>query len=310
MNKSTWREQRVTVPAQTPVPVNWTDTSPNIIIIANNGNSRVYVGQSANVGPSTYDLIVPPYGTRLYARPLPITTMWVYSLVETRIHVASMEGEFSPLMISQTQEISALAASGLLGVVDVNQILSPLPAGTNEIGSVQISGFGEPLPEGNNLIGRVQIENAPLDVNIYFDSARNYINSLAPSMANLVGGSDGTNLRPLLVAADGRLIIQDTVELVITTTPLDASGTYYSGALDIRRFGRLVGYASADQDGTLTIEHSHDGSTFVPTHNITVTAGTPTHVDIPTLAPYALVKYTNGANPQTTFTLAVFGKVV
>lgn len=305
MSKSTWREQHVAVPANTPVSVNWNDTSPNIIIIANNGNSRVYVGQSANVSPTTYDIIIPPFGTRLYARPLPITTMWLFSLVETRVHIASMEGEFSPLMVSQTQEISAMAASGLLGTVDVNQIYAPLPAGTNEIGSVQISGFGEPLPAGTNEIGKVRVSGFDTPIQGF-----GQIGDLPPSVAVFVAGTDGNQLIPLRVLQDGRLVVNEITLLESYTSPLSASDTFESQYHDVKQYSRLVGYVSTDQNGTLKVYFSHDDYNYVQTHNIDVTGGTPALIDVPVLAQYVQFKYENGATAQNTFSFVVNGKVV
>lgn len=307
MNKSTWREQHVAIPANTPIAVNWNDTSPNIVIIANNGNSRVYIGQSANVNPTTYDIIIPPYGTRLYARPLPITTMWLFSLIETRVHIASMEGEFSPLMISQTQEISAISASGLLGTVDVNQIYAPLPAGTNEIGSVQISGFGEPLPAGTNEIGKVRISG--------FDTMLHGFGNLGtqpPSVAVFIAGTDGSQLIPLRVSQDGRLVINELTLLESYTHPLSALETFESQFHDVKHFSRLVGYVSTDQNGTLKVYFSHDDYdyNYVQTHTINVIGGTPALIDIPVLAQYVHFKYENGTTEQNTFSFVVNGKVV
>ncbi|HCN7007076.1 TPA: hypothetical protein N6134_005032 [Escherichia coli] len=55
-------------------------------------------------------------------------------------------------------------ANGLLGIVEVNNILSPLPTGTNTIGGVVVTSIDVPLPTGNNKIGRVDIDT-PIEVN-------------------------------------------------------------------------------------------------------------------------------------------------
>lgn len=320
LRKSSWREQRVFVPAQARVPVNWKDTSPNVAILANNSNTRVYLSQAANVDETTFDMILPPFGIRVYARPDPIGTLWLYAQADARIHVASLETDFNPMFIPQTQEISAVGAAGLLGVVDVNRILEPLPAGTNEIGAVQIAGFQVPLPQGSNVIGKVDINQWPAlpagnnnigDVDVVTEPATAAPGQNLPSVVKAIGGMDPSGkLQPLAVTSEGRLGVQSTDLLVQTTSPLAASATYTSPMLAVAGYARLVGGVFADQDGTLYVEQSIDGGTsWDLIDQVAITAGTPARFDIPLVTDTARIRYANGVNAQSAFRLAAFGKV-
>ena len=161
MKNSSFRESRISVPATTPTQFSEGNTRPNWFIFVNNSPTYVYVGVSPNVSPSVFEQIVPPYGTRSYARPDAPLEIWLYATGASSLYVGSMEKEFDPSMITQTQEIATVNASGLLGTVDVNRILSPLPAGANALGSVEVTVLPA-LPAGANAIGSVEVSQLPM----------------------------------------------------------------------------------------------------------------------------------------------------
>lgn len=160
VKNSTWREQRITVPQSQVKEIFFIDTEPNHVIIANNSGGNVYVCSLPQVNTSNFDIIIPAYGKKLYAKELPFKKIFVYTEVPggASLHVISFYGPFNPASIAQTQEIVGVSAGGLLGVVDINNIINPLPAGTNKIGQVDISGFGAALPAGANKIGKVDVD--------------------------------------------------------------------------------------------------------------------------------------------------------
>ncbi len=170
--QKSFRESRIAITALQATPFSEGNTMPNYFVLVNNSAGYVYVGVSPNVSPSVFETIIPPYGTRSYGRPDAPMELWLYATVDTSLYIASMEREFEPGMIAQTQEIASVNASGLLGTVNVNAILEPLPAGTNALGTVAITSMpdiagdvevtGEvevtalpALPAGTNSIGAV-----------------------------------------------------------------------------------------------------------------------------------------------------------
>lgn len=180
-NNGTWREQRVRLQAATSDVVYFNDTNPNHILVSNPVGAPLYVGVNGNVNPAAYDLVIPPYGTRLYARMLGSPRLYIYSdsLEAVDVQVTSWEGDFNPSSIAQSQEMVGAGADGLLGVVEVNNILAPLPGGTNVIGGVVISGFDSILPTGSNLIGRVIIEEGQVQVTELPQDKASYVRVVA-----------------------------------------------------------------------------------------------------------------------------------
>lgn len=179
MKNSSFRESRISVPATTPTQFSEGNTRPNWFIFVNNSPTYVYVGVSPNVSPSVFEQIIPPYGTRSYARPDAPLEIWLYATGASSLYVGSMEKEFDPSMITQTQEIATVNASGLLGTVDVNSILSPLPAGANALGSVGVTALPA-LPAGANAIGSVKVTDLPA----------------IPAGANQIGGVTTDGIKP------------------------------------------------------------------------------------------------------------------
>jgi len=99
-------------------------------------------------------------------------------------------------------------------------------------------------------------------------------------------------------------------KLVSTTTALGANSTYTSSKQTVAGFSRLVGTVYADQDGTLYVEQSSDGTNYDVTSSFSVTGGTGLGFSVEIVAPFARIKYTNGANAQTTFRLYAFGRTI
>lgn len=180
-NNGTWREQRVQLKPSVGETVYFNDTQPNHILISNPSPSPIFIGVNGNVNTTTYDMVIPPYATKLYARMMGTTRLYMYSDTPNvlLVQVTSWAGEFDPASISQSMEMVGAGADGLLGIVEVNNILASLPKGTNTIGGVFITDFGVPLPSGNNkigdvgltegtaLIGSVIVKELPQDKAIY-----------------------------------------------------------------------------------------------------------------------------------------------
>jgi len=90
----------------------------------------------------------------------------------------------------------------------------------------------------------------------------------------------------------------------LTTTALGADASYTSATFDALLYRRITGKVFADQDGTLNLQHSDDGTTWDTLTNMSVTANTPVKYDEPIYCRYVRVNYVNGAVAQTTFRLS------
>lgn len=158
-NNGTWREQSVTLQPSQPETIYFNDSIPNHIQISNSSPNPLYVGVNGSVNASTYDLVIPAYATRLYARMIGSSRVYLYTdaTEPVSIQVTSWEAEFNPASVAQSMELTGSGPDGLLGIVEINNILSALPAGENVIGGVIISDYAKPLPTGNNLIGRTEL---------------------------------------------------------------------------------------------------------------------------------------------------------
>ena len=98
--------------------------------------------------------------------------------------------------------------------------------------------------------------------------------------------------------------------LAETTTPLSASGTYTGTSTEATEYDRVIGIVYSDQDGTLYIDYSIDGTNWDYSDAITVTGGTAQGVDYLVKARYIRVRYVNGSTDQTVFRLQIYLKVL
>lgn len=142
----TWREQSVE-----PVGIGalmecaFDDTNPNYALITNPCPSPLYVGLSSQTSAGNAALVVPPFGQKILARPLPLNRIYIrcYDPETHAVNVASWEDEFSPNVISQTVES-----------------VKPISDTGDDADNVVVTNF--PTSFGiNNLpsIQRVQVEN-------------------------------------------------------------------------------------------------------------------------------------------------------
>lgn len=165
-NNGTWREQRINLAPRESETVYFNDTKPNHILVSNPTSAAIYIGVNGIVNPQTYDMIIPPFATKLFARMLYTTRLYIYSDSQATVGVSvtSWEGDFDPASVAQSMEMVGGGADGLLGIVEINNILSSLPSGDNVIGGVFIKRFDAPLPQGNNLIGHTIVDSGNVAV--------------------------------------------------------------------------------------------------------------------------------------------------
>ena len=94
--------------------------------------------------------------------------------------------------------------------------------------------------------------------------------------------------------------------IVYTTTPLGANESFTSDLYSTAGYGKIVGTVFSDQDGTLLIGQSPDGTNIdcISTFYIFANGAYGFVVDV--VAPYFSVKYENGSQAQSVFRLYVF----
>jgi 5-hydroxyisourate hydrolase-like protein (transthyretin family) len=213
---------------------------------------------------------------------------------------------------------------------------------TDTSGRPQVT-VATPLPAGTNAIGTVGQADAPWSITV--DDAQGTPASTAPTQAVQVGGTDGTDLRALATDTSGRItpnivavggaslptgatgnpalpiflagaVIQLPTNLQSsrqgtldsTTTALAASGTYTTAsAVSCAVYRRIVGSVYSDQNGTLNVQQSPDGTNWDVTSTFTVTGGTGQGFSVEVVAPYMRLDYVNGTTAQTTFRLYAWG---
>jgi hypothetical protein len=98
------------------------------------------------------------------------------------------------------------------------------------------------------------------------------------------------------------------VQVDKTTTPLGANGTYTTATpINCGGNARITGTVYSDKAGTLYIDFSPDGTNWdYSTTAVSVSAGTGTGFSEEVVAPYARLRYVNGATAQTTFRLYAY----
>lgn len=287
--KSSWRESRETVPSQVPFQLNFYDTRPNHILISNNSAAQMFLSISNLVSATTFDTIIPAYGVKLYAREQGIDQVYLFTeaAVAVPVHVTSFEAEFNPAAIQQTQEIVTSGGSGLLGVVDVKNILNPLPTGQNTIGLVV-------LAEGLNNIGAVVVSDLP---------------SL-PAGTNIIGGVDVVSLPPLPSG------INNIGDVDVASLPvIGAHGNAWnaaavlaagvSAAIDTLDSGNITVFGNSSAITDLTIQYSQDGINFYSAEEINIAAAGDFFLHIQTGAKFIQIV----SSAAATLTVTVAGKV-
>ena len=98
--------------------------------------------------------------------------------------------------------------------------------------------------------------------------------------------------------------------LAETSTPLPASATYTGSSVETTTYTKLVGIVYSDQDGTLYIEQSIDGTNWDYADSASVTGGNAQPVDYIVRAKYVRARYVNGSTDQTIFRLQIYLSVL
>lgn len=157
------------------------------------------------------------------------------------------------------------------------------------------------IAAGANVIGKVGIDqttpgttNAITPVN---SSGTEILTETDPGVAKI---SDAG----IIIPTDKQAVYRNLE--VDYSTPLAASGSYTSSAIDGLTLRRVTGTVYADQAGTLNIEESKDGTTYRITATQAITASTPYAFDAIFHSRYIRLNYVNGASAQGAFELIAY----
>lgn len=91
-----------------------------------------------------------------------------------------------------------------------------------------------------------------------------------------------------------------------TTTNLANGATYTGSQFTSQGYGWICGTVYASHAGTLYIDQSSDGTNYDEIDSVAISATTQTGYSVEVVAPYARIRYTNGATTTTTLRVYAF----
>ena len=232
-----------------------------------------------------------------------------------------------PTGASTETTLSALNTKVPAGlVVTTGRLQVELPAGGTGLTNTEIRATALPVSLASTAItGSVAVTGSLTDtqlraaaVQVAGTRPNSGVSAVGGSSHLTVGGSDGTNLRPVLVDTTGRLSVIGTffqatqpVSLPSLTstvnsssTALLANGVFTGTAEDVSQYSSVnvfvfASHASAT-DG-LSMQFSPDGTNWDNTDVYTIPATTGKTFSIQVVARFFRVVYTNGATAQSAF---------
>lgn len=154
--------------------------------------------------------------------------------------------------------------------------------------------------------------NASVDSNNYLNTHLRTAEQLPSSLTSNGNLKISVEESSIKQPVDKQAILR--VQVVEDTTTLDANVTYTSPSIDTSNYSKFQGFVASDQDGTLYIDESADGSNWVQIDSKSVTGssanppvGVPFNEDV--TAHYMRIRYVNGATAQNSFRLEVYTAV-
>ena len=150
--------------------------------------------------------------------------------------------------------------------------------------------------------------NATIDSNNYLNVHSRIVEQLPTSLSasgNLKISLEETSIKQ---PVDKQAIYR--VQVIETTTALDADGKFISAGIDTTNYSKFQGFAYADQDGSFKIQISPDNSNWYDYKSYSLTGGTPVPFNDDVIAPYMRIVYTNGGTDQTEFRIDAYAVVL
>lgn len=94
-----------------------------------------------------------------------------------------------------------------------------------------------------------------------------------------------------------------------TSTLLIEDGSYQSSVFDVSKFRYISGICKSDQDGSLYIEFSHDGTNFYGEESYSYSANESLAFQVPSCAIYSRIRFLNGPTAQGSFNLIYYASM-
>lgn len=133
-------EDQIDITASTIKTLNFRTNSPNILVFSNNIADTVYISKTPLCDSSNYDMLIPAVSTKKFVSIDNLTQLFLYCATSGRLHYHAFNSSIDQNSFDTT--IETVNAGSVLGTVNVNQIIDPLPAGTNSLGKVTIDALG------------------------------------------------------------------------------------------------------------------------------------------------------------------------
>jgi len=95
-----------------------------------------------------------------------------------------------------------------------------------------------------------------------------------------------------------------------TDTTLLATASFVGSVFDTSNFKRIIGSCFSDQDGSVFIEQSYDGTDWDISSSYAYSANEKLGIDISVVATYARARFVNGAVDQTIFRMNIGGSTL
>lgn len=163
IKNDSYRRNIITVKAGIPTEFIFKDSTPNVCFIRNTGTAELIVGIEYIPSDLNYDEKIASSSKQSVARPIPFNRICFTSIQDANLFLESFQVEdMKPADIPETQPVLFTNVADII-LGDINSLISPLPAGTNNIGKIDINSS---IPAGTNLIGKVDINKMVNPMNI------------------------------------------------------------------------------------------------------------------------------------------------
>jgi hypothetical protein len=190
INKKTWRSQKIQlIPNQITV-VQFKDTKPNVAQIRNNSNDKLYLSPFQIVSTSEFELSIGEGITRVYSNPVGFEYLYFYSSTADIIIINSAEVENMSAYDLDEINVSVVQNYASTPNVDINNINTPLPAGTNNIGHVIVDGYVN-VNRDNFTPLKVTI---PAGESVTIKDSSGYIAKIQTSLTDLILKNNGVEI--------------------------------------------------------------------------------------------------------------------
>lgn len=210
-NQSTYSRRVETVPANSVLTVEYTDTKPNYFKIFNQGTGKLKCSTNGFPNAKNFDFAVKGSGSKLWAEPTQKTRLYLFneSGSPCTVSIMSFQAEFDPAALALSDMEIDLSGMNVETSMVISAFNSALPTGSNNIGNVGVTTLPA-LPTGSNSIGKVDVNGWAnlLSTIAKAENQKDYTNALtnileAISNIEITGGGEGGSTAYTTKALEG-----------------------------------------------------------------------------------------------------------